>query len=63
MKLFKCNTVAQFKIGIWLTEQGIEPEDIASAELLGLNVVKITNPAGQYMIIRWVDGHAEIDQS
>ena len=47
MKLFKCETVAQFKIGIWLTEQGIEPEDIAGVELLGLNEVKIINPAGQ----------------
>lgn len=61
MKLFKCNTVAQFKIGIWLTEQGINQEDIASVELLGLNRVKITNPAGQYMIIHWMDDHAVIE--
>lgn len=63
MKLFKCYTVAQFKIGSWLTEQGVKPDDIASAELLGVDTVKITNPAGQYMIIRWADDHVEIDQS
>ena len=63
MKLFKCETVAQFRIGVWLTEQGIEPEDIAGVELLGPNEVKIINPAGQYMIVRWVDGHPEIDRT
>ena len=63
MKLFKCETVAQFKIGIWLAEQGIDQEDIAVVELLGLNEVKIINPAGQYMIVRWVDGHPEIDRT
>ena len=63
MKLFKCETVAQFKIGIWLTEQGIDPEDLAGVELLGLNEVKITNHAGQYMIVRWVDDHPEIDRT
>ena len=63
MKLLKCETVAQFKIGIWLAGQGIEPEDIARVELLGLNEVKIINPAGQYMIVRWVDDHPEIDRT
>ena len=56
MKLFKCETVAQFRIGAWLTEQGIEPEDIAGVELLGRNEVKIIN-------LRWVDGHPEIDRT
>ena len=54
MKLYKCETIAQFKIGMWLVEQGIEREDILTAELLGPNEVKITNPAGQYMHIRWM---------
>ena len=49
MKLYKCETIAQFKIGMWLVEQGIEREDILTAELLGPNEVKITNPAGQYI--------------
>lgn len=61
MKLFKCNTIAQFEIGAWLTEQGVKPEDIARTELLAPDRVKITNPAGQYMVIRWVDDHAEIE--
>lgn len=60
MNLFKCETIAQFKIGMWLTEQGIEREDIATAELLAPDTVKITNPAGGYMVIRWRDGEAEI---
>ena len=41
-------------------QQGIEREDILTAELLGPNEVKITNPAGQYMHIRWMGDHAEI---
>lgn len=53
MNLFKCKTIAQFKIGMWLVEQGIERDDIQLAELLEPDTVKITNPAGQYMILRW----------
>ena len=60
MKLYKCETIAQFKIGMWLVEQGIEREDILTAELLGPNEVKITNPAGQSIHIRWMGDHAEI---
>lgn len=60
MKLFRCETIAQFKIGMWLVEQGIEREDISSVELLSENEIKVTNPAGQYMHIRWVEDHAEI---
>ena len=60
VKLYKCETIAQFKIGMWLVEQGIEREDILTAELLGPNEVKITNPTGQYMHIRWMGDHAEI---
>lgn len=61
MNLFKCNTINQFKIGVWLAEQGITKEDIASVELPGPDVLKICNPAGQYMVVRWEENHAEID--
>lgn len=60
MNLFKRETIAQFKIGMWLVEQGIERDDIASVDLLASNVVQITNPVGGYMFIRWRDGKAEI---
>lgn len=60
MELFKCETVAQFKIGVWLVAHGIERENIQSVELLALDTVRITNFAGQYMDIRWRDGEAEI---
>jgi len=58
--LFKCETIAQFKINQWLLEQGIEQDDIARAELSAQNQVRITNPAGQYMDIIWQNDHAEI---
>jgi len=61
MKLFKCQTINQFRIGQWLTEQGIEPDDISFAEFPDRDKEKITNPAGQYMIVKWVNDHAEID--
>lgn len=55
MNNFKCQTVAHFKIGTWLAEQGIDREDITHAEALGLDTVKIIGHSGQYMIIRWWD--------
>lgn len=55
MNLFKCETVAQFKIGVWLAEQGIEKDGIASAELLARDTVRVINHAGQYLDIRWRD--------
>lgn len=61
MNLFKCSTVAQFKIGAWLAEQGVTDEDIASVEFPGPDTVVIHNMAGQYMVIHWHDGHAEIE--
>lgn len=57
---FRAFTVAQFKIGIWLDEMGIEAEDIAAMETVALNTVKVTNMVGQWMMVRWADDHAEI---
>ena len=61
MQLFKCETIDQFKIGMWLADEGIVRDDILSAELVASDTVKITNPAGQYMVIRWCGDHAEIE--
>ena len=61
MQLFKCETIAQFKIGMCLVDEGIVRDDILYAELVAPDTVKITNPAGQYMVIRWCGDHAEID--
>lgn len=60
-QLFKCQTVAQFKLMSWLTSEGVTADDIAEVEPLGPDRLKITNPAGRFMVIRWVDGHAETD--
>lgn len=57
---FRAFTVAQFKIGIWLDEMGIEAEDIAAMETVALDTVKVTNMVGQWMMVRWADDHAEI---
>ena len=48
-QLFKTKTIQQFKIMQWLAEQGITQDDIASAKLVSHNLVRVTNPAGQYM--------------
>lgn len=48
-QLFKCRTIKQRKIMEWLTEQGITAGDIADARLSGPAMVRVTNPAGQYM--------------
>lgn len=48
-QLFKAETVQQRKIAEWLADQGIKGEDMAKAELMGPAIVRITNPAGQYM--------------
>ena len=48
-QLFKTETIQQFKIMQWLAEQGITNDDIASAKLISRNLVRVTNPAGQYM--------------
>lgn len=57
---FRAFTVAQFKIGIWLDEMGIEVEDIAAMEIVALDTVKVSNMVGQWMLVRWADDHAEI---
>ena len=61
MQLFRCETIAQFKIGMWLADEGIVRDNILYAELVAPDTVKITNPAGQYMVIRWCGDHAEIE--
>lgn len=62
MDLFKCQTVEQFKIGVWLEEQGIVPVDIAAVEFPARDQVKIINPCGGYLVVDWKDGHAEINK-
>lgn len=57
---FRAFTVAQFNIGIWLDEMGIEAEDIAAMEAVALDTVKVTNMVGQWMLVRWAGDHAEI---
>ena len=63
MNLYKCRTIAQFKIGVWLELQGIQSDDIAECALIAPDVVKITNPAGQYLVVRWNCDHTEIDMT
>ena len=63
MKLYKCRTIEQFKIGEWLESQGVTPDDVAFCELLARNTVKVVNPAGGYLVVHWRDGHAEIDMT
>lgn len=50
-QLFKCITVQQRTIMEWLVAQGITGKDIAGVDLLEVDRVKITNPAGQHMIL------------
>lgn len=50
-QLFKCKTIKQRKIMEWLVSQGITGEDIANTRLVGTAMVRVTNPAGQYMDI------------
>ena len=39
MQLFKCETIAQFKIGMWLADEGIVRDDILSAELVAPDIL------------------------
>ena len=55
MNLFQCETIPHIKIGEWL-----ESDNIAQAELLDHSTVRITNPAGLYLTVRWADGQAEL---
>lgn len=56
MNIFKCKTINQFKIGVWLEKQGVHREDVVSVDILNSDMVRVANPAGQYMEIRMVDG-------
>lgn len=48
-QLFKAETVQQRKILEWLVAQGITGADIAEVQLTAPALVRLTNPAGQYM--------------
>lgn len=62
-QLFKAKTIQQFQIMQWLAEQGITNDDIASAKLVSRSVVRVTNPAGQYMdVLRAPDDTVRILQ-
>ena len=50
---FRAYSVAQFRLGIWLDEQGIGQEDIFLMEATGLNSVRVTNNIGQVMDLTW----------
>lgn len=63
MQLFRAETINQYKIGQWLIEQGIKPEEVASVVFPTPNSVKIVAPWGAYMTVLWEDGKAVIDQS
>lgn len=54
--LFRCETIEQHKIKCWLAEEGVVREDIARVEFPDRNMVRVTNPAGQYMELRLRDG-------
>lgn len=56
-QLFKCDTVKQRKIMEWLGNQGITAADVAKANLSGPAMVRITNPAGQYMDVYCNDAY------
>lgn len=53
MNRFRAYSLAQFKIGIWLDENGINEEEIFSLEPTGLNSVRVTNNIGQVMDLEW----------
>lgn len=58
-QLFKTKTVKQCKIMEWLVNQGVSSEHIAEAHLTGPAMVRVTNPAGQYMDL-YCDGAYEV---
>lgn len=60
MNLYQCETIPQIKIGEWLESKGITSSHIAQAELLDHSTVRITNPAGLHLTVRWADGQAEL---
>ena len=60
MNLYRCETIPQIKIGEWLESKGVTTGNIAQAELLDHSTVRITNPAGLHLTVRWADGRAEL---
>lgn len=48
-QLFKAETLQQRKIMEWLVEQGVTSKDISDVQLTAPAMVRVTNPAGQYM--------------
>ena len=62
MNLFRCQTIAQFKIMSWLAAQGITQEDIARMDLLSDNRLRVINPAGQYLELTYNGEGVSIDQ-
>lgn len=57
-QLFKAETVQQRKIMEWLVDQGITGNDIAGVQLTGPAMVRLTNPAGQYMDVYCSEDYA-----
>ena len=63
MNNFECETINQFRVGSWLAEQGITDELITSIDLSDPDAVTVYNALGQSLRVRWINDHAEIDQS
>lgn len=60
MNLYQCKTIPQMKIAEWLESKGVTANNIAQAELLDHSTVRITNPAGLHLTVRWADGQATL---
>lgn len=56
MKLYHCATVEQYKLGELLEAQGVTRDDVAAVELIARDTIRLTNPAGQYMVAKYQDG-------
>lgn len=56
-QLFKAETVEQRKIMEWLVDQGITSADIGAVQLTAPAMVRLTNPAGQYMDVYCADDY------
>lgn len=61
--LFQVRTIRQRKIVEWLSAQGITREEISAVELKAPGLVRLTNPAGQYMdVLCNANGEVSISQ-
>ena len=56
-QLFKTETVEQRKIMEWLVDQGITSADIGEVQLTSPAMIRLTNPAGQYMDVYCAEDH------